>query len=427
MDGDDDGPARRKGGCGAAPVLGALACLAVAAIALYKDGAFAGGGRLAEPHSLIMVADSGTFVGFGEASVLSAAATTLAEDPNAGRFVCERALRGVWFGQRALLVTTGIGETHAALCLESILQAYDGMIKEVIFLGTAGGSPAVGGIIDSDRCDAAPLEGVDVAVLEERVVGIGDVCVSPFSTDWDCQHCTWAAPGAPAGARVGGGACAAAPCSLHARADIFGDYGCSYFAAVDLADEVLRAPRDMPPTSPAVADMEKRFWAATGRAAPLWEKAHAKRGPQARVHGYGECAEATSMTYWSGAPYDELARDYVAALIDLADEGLGIAPQRNRTRADVLAISAMEGSGWMEALKLSAKWMAGNVPSVNIRGIADYTHEPLVRGKDGAWREDASWLTGAERVNATRDGYVEAIRTTSAVILALFENRRPGA
>ena len=47
--------------------------------------------------------------------------------------------------------------------------------------------PAVGGILDSDACGAANQGAA------AKLVRLGDVCVSPFATDWDCQRCFWAA------------------------------------------------------------------------------------------------------------------------------------------------------------------------------------------------------------------------------------------
>ena len=94
------------------------------------------------------------------------------------------------------------------------------------------------------------------------------------------------------------------------------------------------------------------------------------------------------------------------------------------SRSDVLAISAMEGTGWMSVLAISEEYLGfSHVPTVNVRGVADYTHDPLVRDADGTWLENPDWLTHQEQLNATRDGYRYAIETTSAVVLSLFQRR----
>ena len=60
--------------------------------------------------------------------------------------------------------------------------------------------------------------------------------------------------------------------------------------------------------------------------------------------GYRECSEATSNTFWSGAPYDYLAREYVAELTNLGLHRLQMAPAHNVTALDTVAVSAMEVS-----------------------------------------------------------------------------------
>ena len=169
--------------------------------------------------SMVLSADPGDMIGgFSEAAVLLDVAHDLeAIDVAKEDLFCPTAHRGDVAGQPVLIVTTGIGATRAALCLDSLLRVYGPEAREVLFLGTAGGSPAVGGILDSDACGAANQGAA------AKLVRLGDVCVSPFATDWDCQRCFWAAepyakpaPGAlaeaPETARSRN-ACAKAPCS----------------------------------------------------------------------------------------------------------------------------------------------------------------------------------------------------------------------
>jgi hypothetical protein len=65
-----------------------------------------------------------------------------------------------------------------------------------------------------------------------------------------------------------------------------------------------------------------------------------------KVFDYLTCGEASSDLVWSGAPYDEVARQYVA-------EEMHVEPTVSSSAIgarDVFAVSAMEGIGWMSAL-----------------------------------------------------------------------------
>ena len=393
--------------------------------------------------SMVLSADPGDMIGgFSEAAVLLGVVAELeAVDVAEYDLFCPTAHLGRLAGAEVLIVTTGIGATRAALCLDSLLRRYGSQTKEVLFLGTSGGSPAVGGVLDSSDCSAARPGDA------EKLVRLGDICVSPFATNWDCQRCFWASepykapqPGGALGApplaspeRVRN-ACAAPPCSLHDRWDLFGDFGCSYFTEPSLADEVLAATRALPRTPRAPPELEvfeAAFWRTTAeaRGAEGWGPAYeAARARDARAWGYDVCGEATSMTYWNGAPYDELARTYVAELMRETSEDPRFHAGNSTSKADVLAISAMEGSGWMSVLKLSETYLNfDHIPSANIRGVSDYTHDPVVRAGDDLWLEDATWVSATDRVNATRAGYRFSIRTTSTAVLALFDARRRAA
>jgi len=369
--------------------------------------------------SLVMCADPGDMIGFGEAqALLEAAEEDLGADPK--ELLCVSARRLVIRGSKVLLATTGIGATRAALCLDSVLQTYGSGIEEVIFMGTAGGSPARGGLLK------------DCQIHDEAdPVRLGDVCVSPFATNWDCQKCFWSREPYTQAAAIDASACATAPCSLHERWDLFGDFACSFYVDVALSDEILRAvevaaqreeedqDHSKQPRRPrAIAELEDKFWRGT-RHHPL------DPSSSPRVWNYSVCAEATATTYWNGAPYDDLARGYVAELINLSKERLKL-DVPNVTRNDVAAFSAMEGTGWMSVVKLSEVYLQyPELPSANVRGVSDYTHDPLVFDQDsGLWFEDQNWLSHDQRRNATRDGYRFAIQSTSNVVLALFDARR---
>lgn len=368
--------------------------------------------------SVLMTADPGDLIGgYGESAVLLSASSSTRVDPLASRLLCVAAHRVTLFGFEVLLVTTGIGQSRAALCLDSVLMAYGDQIKEIIFLGTAGGSPARGGLIDSASCES------EQPASPEKVVRLGDVCVSSYATNWDCQRCVYS----DSAGEAANSACVGVPCSLHDRWDIFGDFACSYYSERSLADELRSAATDLDLEPPdGLLSLEQDYWRASTGLSDDWRDAHVDSTiqPRPRIFKPFECAETTSTTYWNGAPYDELARAYVADLITQAAMALdGIKP--NITRNDVVAISAMEAAGWMLVLRLSEIYLHfAHLPSANVRAVSDYVHDPLLRSPMNIWHEDRLWLpTNVGRRNATRLGYEFAIRSSSAVVIALFRQR----
>ena len=183
-------------------------CLSVIAAPPAKMMNAAGQRRI----SLIMTADPGDMVGLSERRVLE----DQLEDKWAeaeGLFFCNRILHGTLQGQPVLLVTTGIGHDHASVCMSDLLRAFDHSLKDIFFLGTAGFSPRRGGILDPDACDE-PIGG---GAADDALVTIGDVCVSPFATNWDCQRCVWSSE--PSSGTV----CRRPLCSVHGREDLFGE------------------------------------------------------------------------------------------------------------------------------------------------------------------------------------------------------------
>mmetsp|Transcript_31346 Transcript_31346/g.70425 ORF Transcript_31346/g.70425 Transcript_31346/m.70425 type:complete len:244 (-) Transcript_31346:15-746(-) len=167
-----------------ATLLGTVALLSFLGILAGRIKYVSWQGGSQEPVSIILTADPGTMVGVSERSILEARMTEI-EALGSGEALCDGVLQGRLANQQVLLVTTGIGHDRAAVCLAGLLNKWYPLAREVIFLGTAGFSAAVGGILDSDACgQAAPA-------ASTRLTSIGDVCVSHFATNWDCQKCTY--------------------------------------------------------------------------------------------------------------------------------------------------------------------------------------------------------------------------------------------
>eukprot|EP00613_Pedinella_sp_CCMP2098_P060804 CAMPEP_0171984592 /NCGR_PEP_ID=MMETSP0993-20121228/273905_1 /TAXON_ID=483369 /ORGANISM="non described non described, Strain CCMP2098" /LENGTH=906 /DNA_ID=CAMNT_0012637415 /DNA_START=115 /DNA_END=2833 /DNA_ORIENTATION=- len=466
----------------------ALALLGFGSFLVYKLGVVPYFENL-EPVSIILTADPGTLIGLSERSLLEQHMTEL-EDEVEGAGLCDRVWHGRLLGHRVLLVTTGIGHDRAAVCFSGLLNSWYSLTKEVIFLGTSGFSPARGGILDSDSCGGAS------PAATTELTAIGDVCVSHFATNWDCQKCVYP--------DTVDSACVAAGCSMHSRDDLFGQFEEGYVGSPDLSNEVVAAMRgvQLATQPPLLQSYTERYWRAMSEGTGEGYAATARTRPKA--WDYRSCGEASSDSFWVGAPYDELARGYIAKQIDEAlklaesspsghdgdtpgqadDDGqyvhtlkedplLKDPPQKDpppspqtpprltpaaerTTKRDTIAVSAMEGVGWMSVLyngdrKLGYK----RIPAVNVRGAADHVHPPLRRkrirvvveeeegvevdeeGSGGAllrprnatttsklvWKNDESWVSPAELSEFVTLGYRFSINTTSTVVLTLFRAR----
>jgi len=388
--------------------------------------------------SVILTADDGSMVGISEGMEIKELLTEshyVVFDQET--LFCEDVTHGTLFGSSIILATTGIGHDRAALCLRGLLSAYHEIIKEIMFLGTGGFSPALGGVLNSEDCDSP------VVPTKDTIVPIGSVCVSPITTNWDCHKCVW-----PAKVES---ACQEAPCTMHDRSDIFGDYGCSYYTTPTLADELLDASKFLDPAlpNPELQSLSRRYWDAmsNGTGQPYSDFLGDMKP---KVFDYTQCAEATSNTFWVGTPYDELARKYVASVINDAFSSElfhQTKPRRNllepATKYSTVTVSAMEGVGWMEVLALEEVLLKYNrIPAVNIRGAADYTTPPLSKEyqvvKDanadanqedsgewnGNWNELAQFSEDLQGDSFTTQGYLFAMHTTSEIVLNLFKTRQ---
>mmetsp|Transcript_219 Transcript_219/g.271 ORF Transcript_219/g.271 Transcript_219/m.271 type:complete len:553 (+) Transcript_219:76-1734(+) len=368
--------------------------------------------------------------------------------------LCDRIVHGWLFDRRVLLVSTGIGHDRAAVCVTSLLAQWGAMTNEVIFLGTSGFSPARGGIINSDSCDSAlPHSSIDVSVM-------GDVCVSRMALNWDYQTCMF--PDAV------DSACFAAECSRHDKHNIlYGQLEEGYYAQDALSNEVVRAMRgiDLPPLPPIIEKLSHQYWAAMSNGT---RQTYTPRS-RPTVFNHDVCGEVSSDFVWEGAPYDEVARKYIA-------QGMKkLASSKNVSSRDVFAVSAMEGIGWMSALHTYQRDIKGSIiPSVNIRGASNHVHPPLKQLElftsptieeftdsltapqtpqtnkssnsslppsntaqsnsqsnspdssnthTNVWRTDEHWASEREIEEYNKLSREYAVNTTSYVVLVLFERR----
>ena len=116
-----------------------------------------------------------------------------------------------------------------------------------------------------------------------------------------------------------------------------------------------------------------------------------RRRPTSPPHGLTLCPHGphppTLQFFYSGVPWESEAREYVA-------QTLNAATGSSKTRADVIAVSAMEGVGVAEALlkyhALSSTQY--HIPYTNVRTIANWLHQPITQV--GTWLPGCSIIGG---------------------------------
>ncbi|KIY99607.1 hypothetical protein MNEG_8352 [Monoraphidium neglectum] len=117
--------------------------------------------------------------------------------------------------------------------------------------------------------------------------------------------------------------------------------GASAAAGLPLSDELLAAAAKglaspaVPPRPARLLAEEAAFWAAM---ADGTKAKYPALSPTAapKLWSYNECMEISSQYFWSGAPWDMVARKYVADTLNAANRTTG-KPARAYTQGDVIA------------------------------------------------------------------------------------------
>ncbi|MBI2981403.1 MAG: hypothetical protein HYY44_03760 [Deltaproteobacteria bacterium] len=130
-----------------------------------------------------------------------------------------------------------------------------------------------------------------------------------------------------------------------------------------------------------------------------------------KIFRYDECAEVSSNTYWHGVPEDELARRYIAALI----EKIRGVP---KSADEIVAFTSMEAVSWMNVLEEWNEQQKGAIHFVNVRSASNYDQPPS--GPD--------LKPGVSAQKSLQRGYdlggkEYAIETAALPVLKLFELR----
>lgn len=281
---------------------------------------------------------------------------------------CRVVVEGQISGQPVAVIVSGTGGGNSGPCMQEMLGWYSPSIKEVIWSGIGGATPAIGGMYDEAG-----------ARLGNPAVMIGDVCVGTSSWSWDLHFSNvndWAASRNPPSDvyRPSGGWWPMVSSQGKEVVPGFDDIQQLVVADPALADEVLAAAGSvrLPRRPASVAKKIARFH--PDRAS--W------RPPT--YHSYRICGgEVSGDNFWHGATEDRLAREYMSALM----RSSGINPQAQA--GDIVAFSAMEAVPWMSAVTRWDARYGTRIPMVVLRAASNYDQIPLradgqpILGKDG--------------------------------------------
>ena len=379
-------------------VLSVLAA-AVATAAATADASVGGGGI-----HLVMTADPGYYSGLSEGHVVL---EHMRNTVNISRDLdqCAAVVEGT-LGPRQTpisLITTGIGHDNAASCMVDVLRWYEHRgvaVLDVIYMGTSGWTPRVGGWFDpvADPTCSAPK------VATTGLVGIGDTCISPMTFLLNCGFCTWTDGTL--------GECAAPACTKHDDSSVFGQ--CSFYKAEKaLADSLYKLATSLTyqPRGPVLHGYVDQYWRA------VWNGLNESQAPRPQntpvLYDYTVCSETATYDLWSGTPKDYQCRLYLSQMITKATGKI--------TKPDeVLCVAAMEGPGWVSVLMKKATKTGKAIPFVNVRAASNYAITPLYKNGEGVLLRNDSWITASKMENFTKEGYQYAIGVASKIVLAHY-------
>jgi purine nucleoside permease len=316
---------------------------------------------------------------------------------------CEGIYEGAISGQPVVVVTTGTGGDNAGPCMQELLGMYGAQVKEVIWSGIGGVTPAVGGLVDGTgarRADAEP-------------VMIGDVCISALTWNYDLHFSSvsdWAAAAEQSGQRYDPAGGWWSMKSFTGTTEVIGFDNVRQFVTTTtaLADELLGAAQGVtwPPMDSGVQAKVERYFAAD-QVRPV------------RVFDYTQCGEVGGNNFWHGVVEDRLSRQYLAGLI--AASGYAKA-----TEDTVVVFSAMEAQAWMSVLERWNDHYNVNIPMAVIRAASNYDHLPLDAAGNGPLGPDGQPLTAMDDILAGFQSAGESFAAANAAapVLKLLESRR---
>ena len=387
------------------------------------------GGTPSRPVSVLFTADPGTFHGgIGENYYVLEALQNKRNVTDFVSDVCYDAFSGTLSDSSALLVTTGEGPMTAQLCVYNVMSSCAAYISETMFFGTAGFSPRLGGFINPP-----PGENACAPPKEQGVfTRYGDLCITNHAVNWDCQGGEWSslAEGYP-------NECSSAGDPKQPFSSAYRDgptlqtTGIQYDCFVDLvkndsgskalADELYNASLAMPPLTPPSATQEYNQWYFGNQTQAINQTGWTlDTDARPTVFNRTSCAEIDSVFFWTGTPWDAQARGMVAystGSLALEEAISGDAP--------TVAASAMEGIGYLAALRTVREQTGTFAPFAIMRGMSDITVPiPVVQANNGTWLSGAPIALPPALQNATSTpSTIYAIQSGNAVILEMFKLR----
>jgi hypothetical protein len=292
-----------------------------------------------------------------------------------------------------------------------LLQMYRTQIKEVIWSGIGGVTPAVGGLVDGTgarRADAAP-------------VMIGDVCISALTWNYDLHFSSvsdWAAAAAQSGQRYDPAGGWWSMKSFTGTTEVIGFDNVRQFVTTTttLADELLSAAQQVawPAMDIGVQEKVERYFAAD-QVRPV------------RVFDYTQCGEVGGNNFWHGVVEDRLSRQYLAGLI--AASGYTSTVTNTVVSEDtVVVFSAMEAQAWMSVLERWNEHYGVQIPMAVIRAASNYDHLPLDAEGNPPLGPNGQPMTAMDDILAgfQAGGESFAAGNAAAPVLKLLELREQG-
>lgn len=373
----------------------------VAFAALTIAASFAAIAVVGSPTPVIGIfcADNGTFSGLSEIAFISEkvhSQVALDGVENA----CQSALIGTMQlhnGSIAniVLATTGIGALNAALCTTALLRLPSLQFLEIIFTGTSGFSPVLGGFEPTapGGCHSQYLP---------TTVAIGSVCVTSTAYDGSCGECI-SNPYADGNNLPN--ECSRPNCANHTSTSLFGK--CSETLPNGLALSIVAANSGVtfPTQSAAVVAGSVSWWAAH-EVVDDYTRQHPPSVPTLHTN----CAEIDVRQISPGAPLDYLCREYSAELLGL-------------TPATTLCVAAMESTGFLQAVRQSQQ---KNVKVAVVRAASNWDMFPLsaAPGENSTfalrWLQNTTYVSSLDKLAFTKESYQYAIQTSNVVVLNYF-------
>jgi hypothetical protein len=318
---------------------------------------------------------------------------------------CKGVYEGELSGQSVVIVTTGTGSDNSGPCTQELLSQYGARIKEIIWSGIGGATPAVGGLVNSAGQMRHPIE----------PVMIGDVCISALSWNYDLHFSSvtdWANASRTAGHRYNPAGGWWPMKDSDGETTVIGFDNVQLFTIADkaLADELLAAAQQVlwPLLDPDVLPKVERYFST-------------EQIRSTRVFDSTQCAEVASNDFWHGVVEDRLARQYLASLI--AVSGYGPA---TTSEDEVVVFSAMESATWMSIVTRWNQHYGVNIPMAVIRAASNYDHVPLDANGDPKLGPDGKPLTAMDDIllGFEEAGASFAANNAARPVLKLFESRR---